>query len=237
MALVKYGGGIVQMSGSLAGNTFARNRSGNYARARTKPVNPKSARQSAIRAIVMMLAEQWRETPMTDVIRTAWKTYADSVQWNNKLGEVITLSGFNHFIRSNAAMITAGGAMVTAGPTDLGLPAGDPTFDITGLGEAAATASVVFNDTNEWCDEDDGFLSIFMGEPQNPTRNFFDGPWRFWQAVAGDSVAPPTTPDGPTGSLPFTAIEGQKVWFQAQIIRSDGRVSTRFECDPVTVVA
>ena len=40
MALVKYGGGIIQMSGSMAGNTFARNRYGNYMRARTKPVNP-----------------------------------------------------------------------------------------------------------------------------------------------------------------------------------------------------
>ncbi|GAI58374.1 unnamed protein product, partial [marine sediment metagenome] len=39
MALVKYGGGITQMSGSIAGNTFARNRYGNYVRSRTKPIN------------------------------------------------------------------------------------------------------------------------------------------------------------------------------------------------------
>ena len=30
MALIKYGGGIVHASGSLAGNTFARNKYGNY---------------------------------------------------------------------------------------------------------------------------------------------------------------------------------------------------------------
>ncbi|GAH13494.1 unnamed protein product, partial [marine sediment metagenome] len=50
MSLVKYGGGIVQMSGSIAGNTFARNRYGNYVRARTKPINPNSDRQVVVRA-------------------------------------------------------------------------------------------------------------------------------------------------------------------------------------------
>ena len=60
MALIKYGGGIVDMSGSIAGNTHARNRFGNYMRARTKPVNPNSDRQVAIRAIVSYLAEFWQ---------------------------------------------------------------------------------------------------------------------------------------------------------------------------------
>ncbi|GAI01350.1 unnamed protein product, partial [marine sediment metagenome] len=45
MALIKYGGGIVQISGSIAGTVFARNKMGNYARPRTKPVNPRTARQ------------------------------------------------------------------------------------------------------------------------------------------------------------------------------------------------
>ncbi|GAH28464.1 unnamed protein product, partial [marine sediment metagenome] len=38
MALVKYGAGIIQMSGSIAGDVHARNRFGNYIRPRTKPV-------------------------------------------------------------------------------------------------------------------------------------------------------------------------------------------------------
>lgn len=71
MALIKYGAGVVQMSGSIAGDVHARNRFGNYTRPRTKPVNPQSARQTAIRAIVAYVAEIWREPPMTGVIRTA----------------------------------------------------------------------------------------------------------------------------------------------------------------------
>ena len=104
MALVKFGAGIVDMRGSIAGVVHARNRFGNYTRPRTKPVNPQSQRQTAARIIMAFLAEQWREAPMTEAIRTAWQTYADSVNWNNKLGEQVTLTGFNMFIRGNAAL-------------------------------------------------------------------------------------------------------------------------------------
>jgi len=233
-ALVKYGGGIVQMSGSIAGTTHARNRFGNYARARTKPIDPKSPRQVAARILVMFLAEQWRETPMTDAIRAAWQTYANSVNWLNKLGEVVTLTGFNHFIRSNTARICAGGTMVTAAPTDLGLPNADPTFAVT-ASEAAAKLSVTFDNTLTWANEDDGYLMVEMGLPQNATRNFFGGPYRFAAAIAGDSVTPPTSPA--LLDPPFTLTEGQKVWCRAKVIRADARVSTAFAADPFAVGA
>jgi len=233
MALIKYGGGIVQMSGSIAGNTHARNRFGNYARARTKPVNPKSARQMGARILIMMLAEQWRESPMTNEIRTAWEVYADSVNWNNKLGETVKLTGFNHFVRSNAALITAGGTMVTDAPTDLGLPNADPTFVAAGS-EGGAKLSLTFDNTMDWAGEVGGFLSVEMGIPQNPTRNFFGGPWRFADAVVG-AVEPPTSPA--EIDPPWTLIEGQKIWCRARIIRADGRSSTQFGADPFEVGA
>jgi len=232
MALVKYGGGIVQQSGSMAGNTYARNRFGNYVRARTKPINPRSSRQSAARINMMMLAEQWRETPMTDEKRTAWQVYANSVNWLNKLGETVTLTGFNHFIRSNAALLTAGGVIVTDGPTDLGLPGGDPVLQVTDLSAALQSAKITFDDTMEWCDEDNAWLYIEMGEPQNATRNFFNGPWRFWDSWGGDVAVPPVSPLGPIANLPWAVAEGQKVWWRAHIIRDDGRKSSGFECDP-----
>lgn len=234
MTLIRYGGGIVQMSGSIAGNTHARNRFGNYTRARTKPVNPRSARQMGARILMMMLAEQWRESPMTDAIRLAWQTYANSVNWQNKLGEVVTLTGFNMFIRGNAAGITAGGSLVTAAPTDLGLPGADPTIAVSGS-EASAKLSVTFDNTMDWANEEGGFLSVEMGCPQNPSRNSFGGPWRFAAAVEGDAVTPPTSPA--EIDPPFTLIEGQKVWCRAKIIRADARASTAFGADPFAVGA
>lgn len=234
MALIKYGGGIVQMSGSIAGNTHARNRFGNYMRSRTKPVNPKSARQMGARLIVMFLAEQWREDPMTDEIRIAWQTYANSVDWNNKLGETVTLTGYNHFVRSNAALMAAGGSLVTAGPTDLGLPPGDPTFAVVGSA-STQKLTLTLDIAMDWAKETGAFLSLEMGEPQNASRNFFGGPYRNAGSIAGVDTTGPTPPHELTA--PFTLIEGQKVWCRARIIRKDARASTHFGADPFVVGA
>lgn len=234
MALIRFGSGVVQISGSIAGDVHARNRFGNYTRPRTKPVNPKSARQVAARILVMFLAEQWRESPMTDAIRTAWQTYADSFNWNNRLGEQVSLTGFNAFMRCNAALINAGGSLVTAAPTALGLPPGDPTFAVTGS-EASAKLSVTFDNTMDWADETGAFLAVYMGRPVSASHNFFGGPFRFADAVAGVTGTPPSSPA--EIDPPFTLTEGQKVWCEARIIRADARCSTRFRADPFAVGA
>jgi len=224
MALVKYGGGVVDMRGSIAGNTFSRNRYGNYIRAKTMPINPNSVFQQVVRAAIAFLTERWYST-VTEAQRSAWATYAAGVSMNNKLGESIHLSGFNHYIRSNSILKQLGLAPIDAGPTVLEIPEQDPTFAIT-ASEATQLISVAGDDTMEWLDEDLAYLVTFMGVPQNITRNFFDGPWRVMDSIAGDSVTPPTLPD--TQTAPFTLTEGQKIWTYARIIRADGRVSTPF---------
>jgi len=232
--LVRYGGGIIGASGSIAGNTHARNRFGNYVRARTKPINPRSHRQMASRILVQLLAEQWRTSPMTPAIREAWETYAASVNWNNALGEVVKLTGYDHFIRSNAARMAAGLAMITAGPPDLGLPNSDPAFVVTGS-EADEKLSIAFDNTLAWANETGGALAVHMGRPQNPSRTFFGGPYRYADKVAGVTGTPPTS--GVEIDPPFTLIAGQKIWCEARIVRLDGRVSTLFGCAPFAVGA
>lgn len=229
MAQVKFGAGIVDMRGSIAGVVHARNRYSNYIRPRTKPVNPRSPRQTAARIILMYLAEQWREDPMTDAIRTAWQTYANSINWQNKLGEQITLIGYNVFLACNSARLTAGGSIITAAPTTLGLPPGDPTFAVSGSA-ASQELSVVFDPLFDWNIIDDGLMSVYMGMPKSPSRNFFGGPYRFADAIEGDTASPPTSPE--TMTAPFTLVEGQKIWCEARVQEADGRVSTRFACSP-----
>lgn len=236
MALIKYGGGIVQMSGSIAGNTHARNRFGNYMRARTKPVNPRSDRQSLARTTIMYLAEQWREDPMDDAKREAWETYAKGVAWNNKLGESVKLTGFNHFIRSNAAILRCGGTLVTAGPPDIGLPPGDPKFQIVAPKAADKQITYIFDDGFDWCGEAGGYLSIHVGCPQNSTRNFFGGPWRWERAVPGSANGGAESPMSNIPFLSWTLVVGQKLWCRAQIIRADGRSSTMFASKETVIV-
>lgn len=224
MALVKYGGGIVQASGSIAGNVHARNRFGNYIRPRTKPVNPNSVHQVGIRSALSYLTTYWHAT-LTAAQRTAWATYAAAVAMKNRLGETVFLTGFNHFIRSNAELVNRELTLVADGPTELALPEKDSTFAVSGSA-ATQEISVVFDTALDWVDEADSYLMVYQGVPQLVTRNFFGGPWRYMDNVEGDATTPPTSPAAMTA--PFTLVEGQKVWCYARIVRADGRVTEPF---------
>jgi len=229
MALVKFGGGIVQMSGSIAGTTHARNRYGNYARARTKPVNPNTQRQIEVRATLAFLTEYWAET-LTANNRSNWNAYAAAVAMKNKLGETIKLSGFNHFIRSNAPIVRHGMTPVASGPAIHTLADQDPTFTMT-CSEGAAGIVVTFDDSMAWCSEDDARMYVAQGAPQNPVRNFFGGPYRVTTSLAGSVGAPITSPQ--TCGVQFNTHEGQKQWVRARIVRADGRVSEPFYYDSI----
>jgi hypothetical protein len=224
MALIKYGGGVTEMSGKMGGNVFSRNRYGAYVRKLTTPVNPASDRQVIARARVSSMADRWNNT-LTEAQRVSWNVYAAAVSVLNRLGDSIYLTGFNHYIRSNCAILACGGTIVDDGPAILLLPGQDPAFAVT-ASAATQLVSVAFDDALDWLDEDGGYMSVQMGTPKLTSVNFFAGPWRFMDAIEGDSVTPPTTPT--TMTAPWTITEDQKIWCQARIIRADGRISNFF---------
>jgi len=222
MASVKYGGGIVQMSGSIAGSVFARNRFGNYARPRTKPVNPSSTRQVFIRTALSYLTVYWNET-LPAAQRTAWNTYAAAIAMKNRLGETIYLTGFNHFLRSNIVRLQLGQNLVPLGPTILSLPDKDPTFAIAGYADTQLI-SVTWDTELPWGDIAASVMGFWQGQPQLITRNFFNGPWRMGGSVPGNGASPTTF------TAPFTLVTGQKVWCYARISTgpTDSRLSEAF---------
>lgn len=227
MALVKYGGGIIQMSGSIAGNTHARNRYGNYIRAKTKPVNPNTARQQAVRSAVGELTARWSQT-LTDAKRIAWQLYADSVNMKNRLGEVIHLSGFNHYIRSNVPRILFSKTIIDDGPVIFELPGHDPLFAVA-ISENTQHILTTFSVDMDWSTEADAFLFVSQGQPQNPQRNFFAGPWRTATAIRGEDPGPPISPWD--SAVSFAVAELQRIWCYGRIARADGRLSEVFRAD------
>lgn len=227
MALIKFGGGITEMRGSMAGNTYSRNRYGAYLRARTKPINPNTAGQQAIRAALAFLTDRWAQT-LTAVQRAAWNLYGANVVMTNKLGESINLSGFNHYIRSNVALKRSALTVADAGPTVFEVPAADPALAIT-ASEAAQTISVTFDNTMAWADEDSAYLWLYQGNPQNAQRNFFGGPWQIMDLVVGVNGAPPASPKVSAAVIPIAELQRQ--WIYARIQRADGRLSEPFRAD------
>lgn len=224
MALIKFGGGITEMRGSIAGNVFSRNRYGAYSRARTKPINRNSQRQDGIRAIVSQVSQDWFTT-LSDEQRAAWAVFAKNVPAKNKLGEVIYLSGFNQFVKSNVAALNAGLTAIADAPTNFTLPGADLLYEAS-VDVGTGLISIVFDVERPWCGEVGGGMIVQMGLPQNDSIGFFNGPWRHAGVILGIEIPPPTSPE--TLPVPFEVGEGQKVWVRAKIIRADGRLADWF---------
>jgi len=233
MGLVKFGGGIVQISGSIAGTVHARNRFGNYIRPRTKPVNPHSIRQESARAILSYLAEYWHGD-LTPVQRNLWEVYAAAIAMFNRLGETIYLTGYNHFIRTNTAQLAIGEAVLDAAPSVLSLPEKDP--DLVCSGEDIAAQTFTFTcSTSGWVPNGDpkfGIL-VYQGKPQLASRNQFNGPWRLMDFIDATEGAAGTA----DLAAAFAFALGQKVWFGARVMTVSGRLSNFWTFDPRTIEA
>ena len=224
MALVQYGGGILDARGSIGGQVHSRNRYGSYIRARTTPVNPQSSRQNTIRAIIQLLSQAWSGT-LTQLQRDGWEVYAAAITRTNKLGAQIKLTGFNHYIRSNAPILQAGLTRVDDAPVVLTLPPGDPLLACT-VDEGAQQISVVFDATADWNTQDGGALLVSMSIPKATGTNFIGGPFRFADAIEGIDPGGVASPQ--VMAVPFPVAEGQVIACSARIVEIDGRLSDPF---------
>jgi hypothetical protein len=227
MSLIKYGGGVIQMSGRIAGNVFARNRYGNYVRAGTVPKNAKTPFQVTVRAVMSYLAAKWGAV-LTPAERTAWDLYGSSVPMLNRLGESIFLSGMNHYVRSNASLIQADLAEVTAAPVIFSLPESDPTF-AAAISAATQQIACTFDEALPWCKEATSALIVSMGKPIIASKSFFDAPFRYAGTV--DGVASTGAQSPANVACSFVATANQKVVVRAKVVRGDGRVSNYFRDD------
>ena len=218
MALVKLPEGQ-QRSGKQGGMVWSHNRTGPYVRERAVPVNPNTDRQVAARNAMRALAIRW-ETTLTQAQRDAWDTYAANVTWQDALGRSIFLTGLNHYIRSNVIQVQLGFEITDDAPTIFDIAAAELSLGCTAT-EALQQLSITFDDTATWASEAGAFQYFFLGIPQNASRKFFGGPWRYVTAVAG--VTPAVSPKLATSPWPFA--EGQRLWLRSRIMRADGRLS------------
>lgn len=205
-------------SGSIAGITASHNQAGQYFRNRSIPVNPNSPAQILVRAYMAAAVAEWTGT-LTAVERAAWTAYALATPVINRLGDTITLSGMNHYVRSAVARKMVALAPVSAGPTVPNLPV-LTTPTITTL--SAVSAIIAFDNSDLWATEVGGAMTIAQSRSQGPAINFFKGPFRTIGVVLG-AVVPPTSPV--TKTLVFPGVAGQYMYFRFRSTTADGRLS------------
>jgi hypothetical protein len=214
---------LSQASGSVAGLTASHNKGGQYFRQRATPTNPNTPQQQVIRGLVNQLANRW-VTTLLPAQRTAWNVYAANLNIADRLGDVIHLTGLNHYIRSNVPRLQAALTVVDDGPTIFTL--GEYTNPTITFSAAAGDIEVDFTNTDEWAGEDDSAMLVSGSRPQTPATNYFKGPYRFADKIPGDAGTPPTTPAIISSAFAFAA--GQMVFAFVRVTRADGRLSAPF---------
>jgi len=169
---------------------------------------------------------------LTQVQRDAWNLYGANTPMTNRVGATIYLSGFNHFCRTNSVALACGLTLIAAAPTTFSLGDPDAAFAAT-FTVATQKVNVAFTTASGWAKETGAAMVVSMGIPENPTKSFFNGPWRQLGFVLGNATTAPTSPHAFDTVYPFAV--GQKIWIQYRILNSDGRLTNFFRSSPVVV--
>lgn len=218
--LVRYAEGQ-QRSGSLGATTASHNRNGQYLRPRSIPVNPNTDRQVDARNEFRAASIRWA-LELTQLQRDGWNVYAGNVGWLNGLGDPINLTGQNMYIRTNTSRKQVGLAVIDEAPGEFDLAPAELSLAVA-ASEASQDLDVSFDVGAQWVDEDDAYQAVYVGRPQNASRKFFGGPWKFAGVILGDGITAPTSPA--TIASPWPVIEGQRIWCQTRVGLADGRLS------------
>jgi hypothetical protein len=214
MALIK-SSLLSDIRGSVGGTTYSRNRGGSYARNRTVPINPQSSSQTRARSDLAQYSVGWAS--LTNAQRLAWNQYAETVVALNVLGESITYTGQQMYIRSNTLLELASLAAVNSPPpsnVQLSIAFGDsPTvnYDVSD-NEIVATLQQNFT----------GTVLVFTGPPQSVGSYSLKVPYRFFGTQV---LANQTAINAPGGGDARVYIAGQHMAVRFVGIGATGLVS------------
>jgi hypothetical protein len=172
---------FAELRGSMAGMTAARNKGGNYLRARATPTNPNSTAQQRARDAFALAIQGW--DTLTDAQRTGWEGYAAETPVVDALGTEIRNSGRNWYVAQFAFFAQLGEAAVSDAPTTPGLAAlGEPNTPVQL--SAANGLSADFSEAPTLA-----FVIAQAGPPISAGVTYFKGPYTRISFEAGEVTA------------------------------------------------
>lgn len=229
------------MSGKMGAVVASHNAGGQYFRRRSIPTNPNTARQQTTRSVMGGLAQYW-SSDLTESERNAWREYAANTPYTDRVGETITMSGLNAFVRSNSLNLiwaeeggVGPGTILDAAPVIFNTgapPLGVPSFaaDFT---TPPGTTNITVSFASPADEAGDTFL--FVAAPQTNGTRFYKGPYQLaatGQFSATDqSVDIDVSLEAPTWLSENVPVAGwDELFVPVRIVNrtDDGRVSQEF---------
>lgn len=103
MAKIKFGAMMVDASGKLGGQVFAKNRGGAYIRTKTSPLNPQTSSQMGIRGIFASISSAW--SSLTEGERISFNSFVGDYARTDIFGDLRNPSGKALFQRLNQNLL------------------------------------------------------------------------------------------------------------------------------------
>ena len=202
---------ISEIRNKIAATVYSKNGAGAIIRNRITPINRRTTLQTNQRQLLASLASAWRG--LTQAQRNGWNSASPNFPQTDSLGQTVTLTGEQLYVRSNANLLLIGQAQITDAPA--------PTsFAILAMGATVLTASS-FTQAFTPDPVPAGFSLVFRAtRPVSPGKNFLgSSEFRFIQVVAA-AAASPADLDA-AYELVFgdrTGLVGQKIGVEAFLV-------------------
>jgi len=211
---------MTMASGSVAGLTASHNRGGSYFRARATPTNPSSPAQAVARGALTGLVNAWQSI-LTEVQRISWKVYADNVPTVDSLGQPLTLTGQQAYIRANTPRVVAGLGLVNDAPTVF-----DSGQAVIGIQDIVPGPPTTFQANFSASTGENGDMLIQVGPAQANSINYYAGPYRWVTKAAISSGITFTFATVTDAEQVFgTWVENARIPLRLRNTFDDGRLS------------
>lgn len=192
-------------SGSFRGDTYSRNRFGQYMRNRATPVQPGTAAQTQQRSRLSTNAAGYRALSGTQ--RAGWESLGGMIERTDSLGQVYTLNGFMAYCSVNNNNLDAGNAIVATAPA-LVTPAAILTATVT---LTAAALSIAYTATPL----DAGVRLFTWASPQRSAGRSYEGDYRLI-AVSAAAAASPADVFAAYQARFGTPVVGNRIFFKLE---------------------
>lgn len=143
MAKTLLGGVVGQISGSVGGMTYSRNRYGTYLRRRAHPTRSESVYAMGAKGRLGTISRAW--SARTDAERAAWYTWASNNPVTDKMGQKQALAGNAAYMMINGRLFAAGAPLLTVPPVGYAPPGLAELTLVADIG--AGAVSVAFTGT------------------------------------------------------------------------------------------
>lgn len=219
MAKITPGVAVSQISGSVGGTTFSRNRGGMYMRNRSIPIVSTTLPAQAAKNRLAAESIAWQS--LTQAQRDAWKHYAEQNPVIDTLGAQRQLSAHQSFVKLNTRIALVGETRITDPPI---VAAPDALLTVT-LTADIGTGDVEVAFTTTPLGTGIG-LYLFGDVVDSPGINYVQNTLRFIMASTAAQASPLNIETEATAVF-GTLVVGQTFHLSAHTIRlADGQIST-----------